>query len=270
MTITYNRNIRRLLKETKANCTLDLVESDVKYKYYCHVAESNTNIKEIKLIPDFDFVTQDNVILTGATPLAKMFMNNMIVLNEDNIYYNILENSFVYIIDNSKFIRYDKFLFNITGKIEDPQPKLDNKNLILMINIENNEKSEIQVQCNISIITRNNYILNCKANETFLGELQSAISFIDDNDILLINFAEINDSIIYIEETQNNQNNKLFTKNGNNSLGAGAIAGIIVSILVVIALVTFLTFHFNKKNKKVILSSDSTEITIKTTDGINY
>ena len=213
-------------------------------------------------------MSQDNVTLTGTTPLAKMFMNNMMVMTKDNIYDNILENSFVCIMDNSKFIKYDKFLFNVTGEIEDPQPKLDNKNLILMLNVENNETSEIQVQCNISNITRNNYILNCKANETFQGEIQSAISFIDNDDILLLNFANINDSIINIEETKYY---KLFRKNGKNSLGAGAIVGIIVSILVAVALVTFLIFHFNKKNKKeVTLSSDSSAYAFKVADGIKY
>ena len=39
MITTHNRNIRRLLKETKANCTLDVIESDINYRYYCHVAE---------------------------------------------------------------------------------------------------------------------------------------------------------------------------------------------------------------------------------------
>ena len=70
-----------------------------------------------------------------------------------------------------------------------------------MINLENeiDEKTEVEVQCNISNITRNNYILNCKANETFQGEIQSAVSFIDNDDILLLNFANINDSIINIE-----------------------------------------------------------------------
>ena len=48
----------------------------------------------------------------------------MIALTEDNIYNNILENSFVYIMDNSKFIRFNKFLFNVTGEIEDPQTKI--------------------------------------------------------------------------------------------------------------------------------------------------
>ena len=63
-------------------------------------------------------------------------MNNMIVLTEDNIYNDILEDSFVYILNNSEFKKYDRFMFNISGEINDPQPKLENKNLILMINLE--------------------------------------------------------------------------------------------------------------------------------------
>ena len=71
-----------------------------------------------------------------------MFMNNMTALmHQDNIYDSLLENSFVYIMDNSKLIRYDKFLFNVTGEIEDPQPKLENKTLLLMINLESSENS---------------------------------------------------------------------------------------------------------------------------------
>ena len=157
MEITYNRNIRRLLKEIKANCTHP-VESDKKYKYYCLVDEKPDNIKEAKLIPDFDFVSQDNVTLTGTTPLAKMFMNNMMAMKNQDKYDNILENSLVYILDNSNFYKYDQLLFNITGEINDPQPKIDNKNLLLMINLENNDT--IQIPCIISNITKNKYILN--------------------------------------------------------------------------------------------------------------
>ena len=259
MIIIQNGNIRRLLKETKANCTLDLVESNTKYKYYCNVSEDATNIKEIKLIPDFDFTTQDNVTLTGITPLAKMFMNNMKVL-QNNTYNNILENSLVYIMDNSTLYRNHQFLFNITGEIEDPQPKLENKNITLMINLENeiDEKTEVEVQCNISNITRNNYILYCKSNETFIGELQNAISFIDNNDLLLLNFANINDSIIDIEANTNSR--RFFIKNGSK-LGAGAIVGIIIPIIAVIALIIFLVFHLRNKNKRV--AYDYSESSVK-------
>ena len=262
MIITHNRNIRRLLKEIKANCTLDLIESDKKYRYYCNVTEETTNIKEIKLIPEFDFTTQDNVTYTGSTPLAKIFMNNMKVL-QNNTYNDMLENSLVYIMDNSSFYRNQQFLFNITGEIEDPQPKLENKNITLLINLENeiDEKTEVEVQCNISNITRNNYILYCKSNETFIGELQNAISFIDNNDLLLLNFDNINDSIIDIEANTNNR--RFFIKNGNK-FGAGAIVGIIIPIIAVIALIIFLVFHLRNKNKKVAYDSESSA------EAINY
>ena len=135
-----------------------------------------------------------------------------------------------------------------------------------MINLENeiDEKTEVEVQCNISNITRNNYILYCKSNETFIGELQiqNAISFIDNNDLLLLNFDNINDSIIDIESTTNNR--RFFIKNGNK-LGAGAIVGIIIHIIAVIALIIFLVFHLRNKNKRV--AYDYSESSVK---AINY
>ena len=60
-------------------------------------------------------------------------------------------------MDNSKIIGNNKLLFNISGRINEPKPKLDNKNIILMINSESDENPQIQVQCNISNITSNNY-----------------------------------------------------------------------------------------------------------------
>ena len=266
MTISYYRNIRRFLKETQANCTLDLIESGTKYKYHCHVNEETVNIKEVNVILDFNFVTQKNVTLSGATPIAKMFMNNMITMAYHKEYYNAIENSFLYIMNISKLYKYSQPLFDIRGEINDPQPKLDNKNLILMINLENEEKQETQVQCNISNTTRNNYILHCEANKTFKGELQSAISFIDDNDILLINFVDINESIIIIEETQSNR--RYYIKKEDNSLGAYAIAGIIIVFLVVIALVAFLIFYLQRKNKRVIFDSESSDIVFNKSNDI--
>ena len=195
-------------------------------------------------------------------------MNNMITMMYQDKFNNILENSLVYIMDNSKFYKYNKLLFNVSGEINDPQPKLNNKNLILMTNLENDENPETQAQCNISNITRNNYILYCKSNKTFKGELQSAISFIDDNEILLLNFADINESIINNEITQNNR--RFYIKNGYNSLGAGAIAGIIIPIVAVIALITFLAFHLRKNNKTFNDGPDSSIKGFKISDGIKY
>ena len=78
MIITYyrnnRRNIRRLSKESKANCTLELIESSSKYKYFCQVDEETANIKEIKAELDFDFVTQRNVTLSGVSPIANIYI----------------------------------------------------------------------------------------------------------------------------------------------------------------------------------------------------
>ena len=89
--------------------------------------------------------------------------------------------------------------------------------------------------------------MNCKSNESFKGEIQSAISFIDNNDILLLNFADIKESNINIEATPNNR--KFFMTKGKK-LGAGAIVGIIISIIVVIALIVFIIIYLRKKKWK--------------------
>ena len=107
----------------------------------------------------------------------------------------------------------------------------------------------------------------CKSNESFQGDIQSAVSFINDNDILLVNFANINESIINIEATRNSR--KFFTKKGSK-LEAGAIVGIIIPIIVVIALIAFLIFHLRKKNKKVEFDSDSSMKEFKISDTIKH
>ena len=237
-TMTNNRNIRRLLKESKANCILVSIQSVIKYKYYCHINEETTNIKEIKIELDFDFVTQKNVKLRSVSPLAKMFINNMLTMKYHEEYNDIIENSLVYIMNNSKIIGNNELSFTISGSIIEPKPKLDNDNIILMINSENDENPLIQVQCNISNITSNNYILYCKSNKKFKDELQSAVSFIDNKDILLLNFADIDESFINLDNIQNNR--RFFIKNNTKSLGPGAIVVIIIPIIVALAPITLL------------------------------
>ena len=94
------------------------------------------------------------------------------------------------------------------------------------------------------------------------------MSFIDENEILLLNFADINESMINIEKTENNK--RFFMKTGENKLGAGAIVGIIIPIIVIVALIAFLIFQLRKKNKRVANDSDSTIKKFKVSDGIKY
>lgn len=62
--ITYYNNIRSL-KETEANCTFQNDLSDSKYQYLCKIYEETKNIKQIRVVPEFDFVTQENVTVIG-------------------------------------------------------------------------------------------------------------------------------------------------------------------------------------------------------------
>ena len=71
-------------------------------------------------------------------------------------------------MDNSTFNKYGKLLFN-----------------------ESDENIVKDVECNISNKERQNYILNWKTNEALDYNFQSAISFIDTQEILLINFADL-------------------------------------------------------------------------------
>ena len=117
-----------------------------------------------------------------------------------------------------------------------------------MINLESDEKSIMEFQCIISNNTRINYILHCKINETFESDIQNSISFIDDVDILLINFADVNNFVIVIEDYKNTGICFRTSKN-NHNLGAGAIIGLIIAIVVVIALIIFLKYYLDKKIK---------------------
>ena len=132
----------------------------------------------------------------------------------------------IYILDNSTYYKYDKLLFNISGTIDCPKPKLDNKNLTLIVNLESEIKIETEVNCTIMNILGNNYSLDCKAKETISSNLQSALSYVDDGDILLVNFATNVESIINTEKVirTKNVNKRFYYSKKLSSIKPGVIA----------------------------------------------
>ena len=99
-----------------------------------------------------------------------------------------------------------------------------------MINIESDKKYYAEVECNITNITVHNYTLFCKANETLDGDLQSAISFINNDDILLINFGDNNDSKISID--MKSISNKIYIRNKAGHTISTVIVIIIIAIFI--------------------------------------
>jgi len=248
--ITYYSNIR-YLKETEGNCTLQNSLTEKKLQYLCKIYEETKNIKQIKVEPDYYFVSQENVSIIGISPLAKMFMHNIQKLDEK---YDSISNLTIYILDNSTYYKYDKLLFNISGAIDGPKPKLDNKNLTLIVNLVLETKIVEEVNCSIMNILKNNYSLDCKANETILCDLQSAISYVDDGDILLINFATNVESIISTEKDigAKNANKRFYYSKKLSSIKPGVIAAVIIIFIFVLAAIITMIYYNKKKVKNHI------------------
>ena len=251
--ITYYTNIRSL-KELQGNCTLQETNMDSKYKYLCKVEGDTSNIKQIRILPDFKFISQENITLIGITPFAKMYMDNVQLIGEN---FNYIDNSTIYLLDNSTYTKYDKKLFDIFGSIKDPQPIFDNEDLLVMINIESDKKYYSEVECNMTNITEHNYRLFCKANETLDGDLQSAISFINNGDILIINFGANNDSKISVDKKSISNKIYFWNKAGDN------ISTVIVTITIVIIIALAVTIGimiYLKRNKKNLKFNDESSL----------
>ena len=246
----------RILKETNGNCNLQLI-TDLKYQYSCIAYEDNKNIKSITILPDFIFVNQENIDIISISPFTQIFMNDLLSYDQR---YNAIINSTIYLMDNSTYEIYNKLLCNITGKINGTQPKLKNKNLNLIVNLHSGQKFETELDCSIDNIGLENYLLNFKSNEILESNFKIAISFIDNNDILLINFINGTNSIIESNDTKNYKE-QFFSK--QTGLKPGVIVAIIIALLGAIASVLFLFYFFQKKIKVINNSNSSTIINLK-------
>jgi len=118
--IIYNTNSKNL-ENYFANCALDEVNTKTIVNYKCKIQTSTDNMKQIKFRSDFKFDQKNNIKLIGITPLAKMFMNNLQDVNDK--YSNLLSyNISVYILDNCTLYEYEKYKFDIYGKILGNKP----------------------------------------------------------------------------------------------------------------------------------------------------
>ena len=160
---------------------------------------------------------------------------------------DFIDNSTIYLLDNSTYIKYDKNLFDIFGSIKIPQPIFENKYLLVIIYIESDKKLYTEVENNIANITGHNQTLFCQTNETLEDDLYSEISFINNHDILHINFGANNDSKINIDIKR--IFNRIYYRNKEGDNTSTAIA--IITIVIIIAILLLLVYAlFKKKQNK--------------------
>ena len=270
--ITYKSHFR-LLESSMAECTLDEDKSQKTTNYFCETQLQNTDIKEIKLQTDFNFTSQDKVLLVGITPIAKINMNDIQKIDDE--LYNILESDTpIFILDNCTIFKYENNKINISGIINGDKPKslVVNKNLTLMTNIENNNYNLTnEIKCIIKSILRNNYVLNCEINYENKYNLQSAVSIITDG-ILLINFEntiiEDEKAEVTYKKSENDEaknNGYFYKKSKSKGINVGVIIGIIVGCVVLLGTIIFAFIYLKKRHKKKAdKDPSSSEIAIKT------
>ena len=95
--INYNENIR-ILEEIEIECYLKEKNKTNIVSFFCQTEIKNSNIKNVKIIPKFNFNNQTNITIIGLTPFARMYINNLQDIDDK---YDNLENNIVYILDHS-------------------------------------------------------------------------------------------------------------------------------------------------------------------------
>ena len=259
-----SRRVLRVLEIEEAICELvdDEGRGDI-YTYLCVVqATSNQTIKNVKIVNEFKFSSQNYSIATSVNPLIEQYLDN---IQEIGNKFNFLSNSTLYTLENSKIAVGEKQIFNISGIINGTKPKFEKVDLNLSVSTEYANKKEVkQLECKIIDIIENNYTLNCMGMKNTNYSLENAFSVIED-EILIIRFGENekrtilfysdsnsdSDSDSVLDEDENKYNYPIKSKyNKSGGLGGGAIVGIILACLAAAAAVVISIIYLRKRTKR--------------------
>ena len=238
-----NNSYLRLLQNYLVECN-KVTNDNIKVKYLCKTEVTNSDIKRIICLKDFNFINQNNVKVIGITPIAQRYIDNLQNIEDKDLFdYNI------YILNNAINNKYDNNLFNISGIISE-KPNFGLINLILITNAksENETTTEEEMDCNIVEIKDLNYALNCSAKENINYDIQSSVSFIDNDNILLINFDNNTNSTLTIENRENFHGRYYRNNSGLSSTSLFLI--LFFSILVPIILFILIFIIIRRKMKK--------------------
>ena len=223
-------SLLRFLQNKEAICTLKNIHQSNQNKYLCIVQAETIKIKSIESNLEFTFESDDDVVIIGITPLAKMFMDNLQFIDNKDLF-----ETNIYILDHSTYKQYDEKLINITGIIQEPKPNFKKyTNFSLMINLNSAEKKVAKLNCSIIEIIGNIYTLNCKINENIDGDLQASVSYIG-KDLLIINFETGFDSKINLKEKYTKFNKMYYLRKSEQNK---ATIIIIISLVIIIVVVS--------------------------------
>jgi hypothetical protein len=244
--IISNR-ILRILENLEAICLRNDNNEDDDIKeaiYSCTVQTKISKINQIKIIPDYNFTSQD-VEIVGFSPIAQTFLDNLQDVGEGE---NNFTKTSIYILDHSKINKSDDLFFNITGIINGTQPNFSSLDFVLKINAEvDNNTQEVNTNCKIIDIIDNNYTLNCEGEKNVKYNLQAAVSIIE-NDLLVINFDDGADCQIILDSSSRNYGKFYYKKEGD--ISTGVIVIIILFSILLLASLIILVIYIIKRNRR--------------------
>ena len=118
-----------------------------------------------------------------------------------------------------------------------------------MTYLDSENESIGEMDCTFTDIKLKNYTLNCRVNEGMKNIFQAAISFFDDN-ILILYFDSYNESIIDNPGMEGGIRYNLDKKDKNRGLSAGAIICIVLASIFCIGALIAAFKIFGKNNIK--------------------
>ena len=246
--LNSNSRLRNLEEICNISCFIQNEVNETKAKYLCEIPGNTSNINNIKINePSY------NNFNVEISPLASNYMNNLEDITNGKELQN-LETSNIYVLQNASYQKNGNTLL-ITGQMNNTNILFNNKELTLITKLlPSNNKTEIK--CTIDKTTANNCTLNCNLEPNKNYDLDNSI-LMDDDKLLLINFANGTESEIPNSETTTS-NGRRFFKSSKSGLSAGYIVAIVAASVVALALVIGLALFLRKPNVPVPTSTEST------------
>ena len=251
--LNSNSRLRNLEETYNVSCFIQNEVNETKAKYLCEIPGNTSNITNIK-INDPSY----NNFNVEISPLASNYMNNLEDIKNGEELQN-LGNSNIYVLQNASYQKNGNTLL-ISGQMNNTDISFNNKELTLITKLlPSNNKTEIK--CTIDKTTANNCTFNCNLDSNKNYDLDNSI-LMDDDKLLLINFANGTESEIPNSETTTS-NGRRFFKSSKSGLSAGYIVAIVAASVVALALVIGLALFLRKPNVPVPTSTESTVINLK-------
>lgn len=240
--VNYKRRLR-FLEENNAECKL-IVNSQ---NYNCTVQGLNTSkeIDNVESKNDFSFIQNNNqLIITSLANAEKDNIDKQVKINFDNVIF----------LNNATLENEEPIQFIIKGELEkDLEP--EDKEAIFYF--DNKDGNLTNVSCSIKK-EEEEYSFECKPKNSFYNANLKNVAGITNssNTTILVNFNEGTPDTFDFDVLLNRPG----TKSSSKGLSGGAIAGIVISCVIVLIAIAIVFFVCLRKPKAPINGYNSSSL----------